>query len=155
MSTPHDPALHLIPAPGGGVGAAGDGVTGGVTAAWVARVSLGPPRVAVSVAPERFTHGLIDASGFFTLSILKPDQVDVGRLFGLRSRRDVDKWAETAHVLLEGEAPALERCAARISCRVVDRLTTGDHELFVGEILGSETVDGGPALPMRGKDWAP
>ncbi len=155
MPSPHDPALHLIPAPVVVIGAAADGVSGGLTAAWVARVSLDPPLVAVSVAPERYTHGLLVAADVFTISVLREDQVAEGRLFGLESRRDVDKWSRVAHVLLEDGVPALAHCAARMSCRTVDRLVTGDHEVFVAEILASEVVDGGPSLPMRGRDWAP
>jgi len=118
-------------------------------------VSLDPPMVAVSVAPERFTHGLLDESGLFTISVLRPDQVEEGRLFGLESRRDVDKWSRVDHVLLEGGTPALKSCAARMACRTVARHVAGDHEIFVGEILGSELVDGGPGLVMKGSDWAP
>ncbi len=159
MSANHDPALHLIPAPVVVVGVAADGTSGGLTAAWVTRVSTQPPMVAVAVAPERFTHGLLDAAGSFTLSVLGEDQVEVGRLFGLNSRRDVDKWAETDSVEMvadgAGPAPALARCAARLLCRTTGRLEAGDHEIFVGEVVASEVVAGGPALPMRGRDWIP
>ena len=155
MSSIHDPALHLLPAPIVVVGAEADGVAGGLTAAWVMRVSSEPPLVALAVAPSRFTHGLLEASGVFSLSVLREDQVAEGRLFGLASRRDVEKWSRVDHVLLEGGVPALARCAARLCCRITDRLPAGDHEVFVAEILTSEVVDGGPALPMRGADWIP
>ena len=154
-TTPHDPALHLLPAPVAIVGVEADGVLGGLTAAWLTRVSTAPPLVAVAVAPERFTHGLLDRAETFSVSLLREDQVETGRLFGLRSRRDVDKWAQTSHVRLAGGAPALAACAAWLECRVVGRLPAGDHEIFVGEVTASEVVDGGPALPMRGRDWAP
>ena len=105
----------------------------------------------VTVDVERERSGLLVHLG--------EDQVDVGRLFGLRSRRDVDKWAETGHVEMAadeaGPAPALARCAARLLCRTTGRLEAGDHEIFVGEVVVSEVVAGGPALPMRGRDWIP
>jgi flavin reductase (DIM6/NTAB) family NADH-FMN oxidoreductase RutF len=149
-----DEALHLIPGPVAVVGAAADGVLGGLTAAWLTRVSHEPPLLAVSIGHERHTHGLMASGERFTVSVLREGQVEVGRHFGLQSQRDVDKWPAVDHVLLEG-VPALARCAARFLCRRADRLPAGDHDIFVGEILEAEIVDGGPALSMRGEDWAP
>ena len=155
MSATHDSVLHLMPAPVVVIGAAAGGATAGLTAAWITRVSTEPPLVAVAVAPDRHTHGLLVVSDLFTVSVLRPDQVEEGRLFGLRSGREVDKWRRVDHVLLEGGTPALASCAGRLCCRVVARLETGDHEVFVGEILESEMVDGGLGLAMKGSDWAP
>jgi flavin reductase (DIM6/NTAB) family NADH-FMN oxidoreductase RutF len=148
-------ALHLIPAPVAVIGAAKDGVLGGLTAAWLTRVSSDPPLVLVAVGHERFTWELLAGAGQFTVSVLTPDQVAVGRLFGLESRREVDKWAQTAHVLLGEGIPALEHCASRILCTLETRFTTGDHDCFVGRVVTAEVVAGGPALPMRGADYAP
>ncbi len=153
-ATPHEDALHLINAPVAVIGAAADDVLGGLTCAWLTRVTSDPVRIVVSIAPERYTHRLLKVGGYFSISILREGQVDAGRLFGLHSRRDRDKWAEIDHVLLEGGVPALSDCAARLSCRLVERLLVGDHELFVGEVVTSEVVSGAPALPMRGRDYA-
>jgi flavin reductase (DIM6/NTAB) family NADH-FMN oxidoreductase RutF len=150
-----DKALGLIPAPVCVVGIERDGVTGGMTAAWVTRVSHRPPLLIVAIGHQRYTHELFADGAEFTVSVLAEDQVAVGRLFGLHSRRDRDKWAEVDHVRLGGGAPALQRCAARLLCRVVARFATGDHDCFVGEVRGADVVDGPPALPMRGADYAP
>lgn len=155
MDRIHDDALNLLPAPVAVVGAAHDGVAAGLTCAWLTRVSATPPRLLVAVAPERHTWTVLDRAARFSVSILREDQVETGRLFGLESGRDVDKWARIGHVLLAGETPALAACAARLLCRVVGRLPLGDHEGFLGEIEVSEVVDGPPALPMRGRDWIP
>lgn len=148
-------ALRLLPAPVAVLGAARDGVLGGLTAAWITRVSMEPPLVLVSVGHERFTWELLEGGDEFTISLLAADQVDEARLFGLNSRRDVDKWARTAHILLGEGVPALEHCSARFLCRVENRFTTGDHDCFVGRVTEWEIVAGGPALPMRGSDYAP
>ncbi len=154
-SSPHDPALHLLASPVVVVGAADGERRGGLTAAWVSRVSASPPLLVVSVSPLRHTHGLLRDGGEFTVSVLREGQVEVARLFGLQSGRDLDKWERTPAVLLGGGVPALRDCAARLLCRLAGRHPAGDHELLVGEVLGSEVVGGGPALPMRGTDYAP
>ncbi len=148
-------ALRLLPAPVAVIGAANNGVLGGLTAAWVTRVSVEPPLLLVSVGHERFTWELLADQGEFTISLLAEGQVPEARLFGLESRRDVDKWAQTAHVLLGEGVPALEHCSVRFLCRMENRFTTGDHDCFVGRVVEWEVVAGGPALPMRGSDYAP
>jgi len=148
-------ALRLLPAPVAVIGAANDGVLGGLTASWVTRVSMEPPLLLVSVGHERFTWELLGDQGEFTVSLLAAGQVPEARLFGLESRRDVDKWAQTEHVLLGDGVPALEHCSVRFLCRMENRFTTGDHDCFVGRVVEWEVVAGGPALPLRGSDYAP
>ena len=148
-------ALRLLPAPVAVIGAAKDGVLGGLTASWVTRVSMEPPLLLVSVGHERFTWELLSGQGEFTVSLLAEGQVPEARLFGLKSRRDVDKWAQTAHVLLGEGVPALEHCTVRFLCRMENRFTTGDHDCFVGRVVEWEVVAGGQALPIRGSDYAP
>lgn len=152
--SPYDSALHLLPAPVAIVGVRRGDEMGGLTAAWVTRVSIDPPLVLVSIGHERRTWDLLEGAEAFTVSVLSEGQVPVARLFGKHSRRDRDKWAETAHVFMGEGIPALERCAARWSCRITDRFTTGDHDCFVGRVVEAEVVDGAPALPMRGADYA-
>ena len=150
-----DAALHLLPAPVTVIGARQGDELGGLTAAWVTRVSIDPPLLVASVGHERRTFELLSDAKEFTVSVLQADQLETARLFGMHSRRDVDKWGQTEHVLLGEGVPAVAGCAAQYLCRLVDRFTTGDHDCLVGEIISAETVAGGPALPMWGADYAP
>jgi len=154
-SSPHDRALQLLPSPVVVVGAADGPRRGGLTAAWVTRVSSEPAQLAVAVSPLRHTHGLLRDGGEFTVSVLREGQVEVARLFGLQTGRELDKWSRADSVPMGGGAPALRDCAARLLCRLIGRHPAGDHEILVGEVLVSEVVAGGPALPMRGTDYAP
>jgi flavin reductase (DIM6/NTAB) family NADH-FMN oxidoreductase RutF len=148
-------ALRLMPAPVVVIGVTSGGVLGGLTAAWVTRVSHDPPLLLVAVGHERFTWGLLADADQFTVSVLAEGQVAEARLFGLHSRREVDKWSDTAHILLGQGVPALEQCTARFLCSLESRFTTGDHDCIVGRVMSGEVVGGGPALPMRGSDYAP
>jgi flavin reductase (DIM6/NTAB) family NADH-FMN oxidoreductase RutF len=150
-----DEALRLIPAPVTVLGVRQGEELGGLTAAWVTRVSLEPPLMLVSVGHERRSWDLMQGAQQFTISVLAEGQVKEARLFGLYSRRDRDKWAEVDHVLLGEGVPALEHCTARYLCRVQDVFRTGDHDCVVGHVELAEKVSGAPALPMRGADYAP
>ena len=155
LPSPLDDALRLLAAPVAVIGVARDGILGGLTAAWLTRVSHEPPLLMVAVGHERFTWELLADADQFTVSVLAEGQVPEARLFGLKSRREVDKWAETAHVLLGDGIPALQHCSVRFLCRVESRFTTGDHDCFVGRLVAGEVVAGDPVLPLRGADYAP
>ncbi len=148
-------AMRSIPAPVAILGVASGGVLGGLTAAWVTRVSLDPPMLLIAVGHERFSWQLMNDSQEFTISLPASSQVDEARLFGLKSRRDVDKWAQVDHDLLGDGIPALRHCTARFLCRKTDVLKTGDHDCFVGLVMEAEILSDEKALPMRGADYAP
>ncbi|RKZ15753.1 hypothetical protein DRQ50_07090 [bacterium] len=150
-----DQVLHLFPQPVAVIGAVREGELGGLTAAWVTRVSVNPALIMVAVGHERHTWHLLETAACFSVSLLGEDQIPVGRLFGRHSRRDRDKWAEVDHILLGDGVPALAKCCARLLCEIEGRFTAGDHDCIVGRVSMAEVVDGPPALLMRGVDWIP
>jgi len=150
-----DNALHLLTAPVTVVGASSAGVLGGLTAAWVTRVSLLPPLLVVAIGRKRHTWGVLAAADELSISVLHEDQLEVARLFGMNSGRDIDKWALTPHDLIGDGVPVVADCSARYLCRLTDRFATGDHDCLVCEILTAETIRGAPVLPLRGADYAP
>ena len=153
--TPFDAALRLLPGPVTVIGARCGDQLGGLTAAWVTRVSIDPPLLIAAIGHQRHTFELLADAAGFTVSVLHADQVEVGRLFGLNSRREIDKWAETPHDLLGDGLPVVRGCSAHYLCRIAGRFTTGDHDCLVGHIEMAAVDRGGPALPMRGADYTP
>lgn len=109
----------------------------------------------VAVGHERYTYELMNNSHEFTISLPSISQVKEARLFGLKSRRDVDKWAQVDHDLLGEGVPALKHCTTRFLCRKTEVLRTGDHDCFVGVVISAEKLSEETALPMRGADFAP
>jgi len=150
-----DEILRLIPGPVTVVGAAAGGVLGGLTASWVTRVSQEPPQLLVAIGRERYTWQLLRGATHFSVSLLGEGQVAEARLFGLRSRRDVDKWALVEHDLLGPGVPALRHCAARFLCAVDGRFAAGDHDCVLGRILEWSRGTLAAPLPLRGGDYAP
>lgn len=137
---PREDVLKLITSPVAVIGAARGDELGGMTAAWLTRVSHDPPLLLVSVGHGRHTHGMLEKAREFSVSILAADQAEEARLFGLHSRRERDKWNDVEHVRLGAGAPALARCSARMLCRITDRIPLGDHDGFVGEVIAAEVV---------------
>lgn len=155
QSTDVQEVLRKIPAPVGIVGVAHEGILGGLTAAWISRVSSDPVLLLVSIGHERYSYEMMKGADTFTISLPTESQVEAARLFGGTSRRDVDKWAQVDHDLLGDGVPALKSCAARFLLRKTGVFSTGDHDCFVGEVLVAESPSGEVAIPMRGADFAP
>lgn len=105
---------------------------------WKMNTSISPPMMAISVAPSRFTHELIVKSGEFVLAWPGEDLAEETLFCGTNSGRNVDKFKETGLTPVKGEfvnAPLIKECIANLECKLVGQLTTGDHTIFVGEIL--------------------
>jgi flavin reductase (DIM6/NTAB) family NADH-FMN oxidoreductase RutF len=115
-----------------------------MTAAWLLPLSLDPVRVGVAVHPTRLTHEFISKSEWFAINIPNVDLITPVHTCGLRSGRDGDKFAATGLTPAEAqeiEAPLIAECVAHIECGVAERVTLGDHDLFVGSVLAVSALD--------------
>jgi flavin reductase (DIM6/NTAB) family NADH-FMN oxidoreductase RutF len=112
----------------------------GMTASWVSQVSLSPLLLMVSIAPPRYTHDLIQKSRVFAINVLTAEQVDLGKRFGYKSGRQVDKFAGMEHTVAKSGAPVLPQAYAYFDLKLVNAFSAGDHTLFVGEVLDAKIL---------------
>ncbi len=117
-----------------------DDTVNGMTAAWVSQVSLKPLLVMVSIAPPRYSHKLIEESGIFAVNVLTRDQVELGKRFGYRSGRKVDKFSGLQYSTAATGAPILPQAYAYLDLRLVQTFPAGDHTLFVGEVVDAKIL---------------
>ncbi len=103
-------------------------------------LNLKPLLVMVSIAPLRYSHDLIKESGVFAVNVLRPDQVDLGKRFGYKSGRQVDKFAGLDWLAAATGAPILPQAYAYLDCRLADTFTAGDHTLFIGEVVEAKIL---------------
>lgn len=125
----------------------------GMTAAWCMRTSLKPALVAVSIGKTRYSHGLIEKSGVFAVNVLSEGQEETGRHFGFKSGRNTDKFEGIEYTKAKTGSPILKGIASYLDCKVVSACETGDHTIFVGEVLDSEVYDENPPLLYRHEDF--
>ncbi|UCD45354.1 MAG: flavin reductase family protein [Candidatus Bathyarchaeota archaeon] len=112
-------------------------------------ISIDPPLVCIGVAPRRYSHALIEETGEFVVNTPSIDLEEQMHYCGVRSGRDVDKWAETGLTptpALKVKPPLIEECFSHLECRVVQSHICGDHTLFLGEVVATsanaEFMDG-------------
>jgi flavin reductase (DIM6/NTAB) family NADH-FMN oxidoreductase RutF len=112
----------------------------GMTAAWVSQVSLQPLMLMVSVAPARYTHGIIKESGYFAINTLSSGQEDLAKHFGFKSGRKIDKFKDIPYFDAPNGSPVLKEALAFFECKVIDIFKAGDHSLFVGNVVEAKLL---------------
>lgn len=139
---------------------AGDAASRGCATGTAMYVSFAPPRLAIALHPGSRTTALVRSSGWFSVSVLRDDQVDLARRAGKGGGGD-DKFAHLGAAVVVGPAstPALADAAAVVWCRVVDESDVGDHRLFVGEVAAwdrraMDDPDRRPALVRHQRRYA-
>ena len=108
------------------------------TLAWAMPTSQNPPLLAVSIAPGRHTHTLIEESGEFVVNIPTLEILKAVYSCGSLTGRSFDKFKKanlTPMPAKKVKTPAIRECIAHLECAVKDQFTTGDHTVFVGRIL--------------------
>ncbi|MCC6705724.1 MAG: flavin reductase family protein [Thermomicrobiales bacterium] len=105
-----------------------------MTAAWMQPISLSPMLISIAVQPSRLTHEFMTKTEVFTLNFPTLELLTAVHLAGMVSGRDQDKFEASGLTPEPGvatEAPLIAECVAHIECNVRDRVTIGDHDLFV------------------------
>ena len=108
------------------------------TLAWAMPVSMKPPLLAVSIAPTRHTHTLIEESGEFIVNIPTLETLQATYACGSLTGRSFDKFKKTNLTPMPAKkvkAPAIRECIAHLECEVDGQFTAGDHTIFVGKIV--------------------
>ncbi len=108
------------------------------TLAWAMPTSINPPLLAISLAPTRHSHPLIEESGEFIVNVPTLELLQAVYSCGSLTGRSFDKFKKanlTPMPAKRVKAPAIRECIAHLECEIDGQLTTGDHTIFVGKIL--------------------
>ena len=125
-----------------------DGRYVGFTANSFNSVSLDPPLVLWSLARRSTSLAAFQAAERYSVNVLATSQLDLARRF---SRPHADRFATVPYRLGWSEAPLIEGCVAWLECRPHARHRTGDHDLFVGEVVTVERATGDPLVFHHGR----
>ncbi len=119
-----------------------------ITIGWCGILSTRPPRLYISVRPERHSYGIIKESGEFTVNLTPASLAEVADYCGTVTGKKVDKTAKTGLTLIPSEtvsAPTIENCPMALECKVYDVVKSGSHDIFMADItsvsLDEELID--------------
>ena len=114
----------------------------GCVANSIMQVTSSPATIAISINHDNYTNGCIAKTGQFAFSILAEtsDPALIGG-FGFRSGKDIDKFDGVDYELAES-MPVIKDSCGYVICKVIDKMETSTHTVFLGEVIAGETYSG-------------
>jgi flavin reductase (DIM6/NTAB) family NADH-FMN oxidoreductase RutF len=127
-----------------------NGLQHGMTVNSFTSITLQPPLILVSLSIDTRTHGLVQESGAFGVTILSQAQEAISERFAGRTEVEGDPPGDRFQGLetftLASGAPFIEGGLAFFDCRVVATYPLGDHTLFIGQVEALEIRNNGAPL---------
>lgn len=108
------------------------------TVAWTGILNTHPAKTYISLRPSRYSHELIMKSREFVINLVPSSLVLACDFCGVRSGRDMDKFAHcrlTAEKSVAVSAPTLAESPLSLECRVIDVIPLGTHDMLVADIV--------------------
>lgn len=109
-----------------------------ITVAWAGTVCTNPPMLSISVRPERYSHKILCDTKEFVVNLTTERLVWAADFCGVKSGRDVDKFAGTKLHKLQAEkvkASMIEESPVNIECKVKEIRHLGSHDMFIAEVV--------------------
>lgn len=111
----------------------------GFTANSFNSVSLAPPLVIWSLSHRSASLAAFERAERYVVNVLSTAQVELARRF---SRPHADRFANVPFRLGWADAPLIDGCVAWFECRHHALHRTGDHMLFIGEVMRAKRSHG-------------
>ena len=114
-----------------------NGKTNIITIAWAGTVCTNPPKVSISVRPERYSYPILKETGEFVINLTTKELAFATDYCGVKSGRDVDKFKEMKLTPLkakEVKAPLIQESPVNLECRVREILPLGSHHMFLADV---------------------
>lgn len=118
----------------------------GCTANSAMQITSSPATIAVSINHDNYTNHCIDASGLFAVSILAETSAPslIGH-FGFQSGREVNKF-DTVSFEMKSGVPVITDSCGYIVCKVINKMETSSHTVFLGEVIDGDVLLSAPAM---------
>lgn len=110
-----------------------------VTVAWTGTVNTNPAMAYISLRPSRYSYEIINKTGEFVINITTEALAFATDWCGVKSGRDVDKFAEMKLTKQKAEhlnCPIIAESPVNIECRVKEIIPLGSHDMFLSEVVG-------------------
>jgi flavin reductase (DIM6/NTAB) family NADH-FMN oxidoreductase RutF len=110
-----------------------------ITVAWAGTVCSSPAMVSISVRPERYSYNIIKETKEFVVNLTTKDLCYATDYCGVKSGRDVDKFAQmklTPYPSTHIAAPGIAESPVNIECRLKQIIPLGSHDMFLAEVAG-------------------
>jgi flavin reductase (DIM6/NTAB) family NADH-FMN oxidoreductase RutF len=107
---------------------------------WFTITSWKPPMVCISVAPPRHSYGNLEAVGEYVINFPPPDMARAAWKCGTTTGARVDKFKGNGLAPIPSaqvRPPTIGGATMAWECRVVSKVDTGDHRLYIARIVAT------------------
>jgi len=119
------------------------GTARGLTVSSFTAVSLEPPLVLICLGRAVTNIEEFRRARHFSLSFLRKEQRDLSSHFAQKGH---DRFNGVAWRGGETGAPLIVGALGALECALYQRFTSGDHDIFVGEVVYAEAAEGSPLI---------
>lgn len=116
-------------------------------ATWIMQSAMQQRFLTVALYKTDYTIELVRESGLLNVNLLGQDQTGLITKLGRKSGRETNKFARLPYALDERGCPYLTEAIGYAQCVVHDRADSGDHEIFVCQVLAQRLLHP-EAVPM-------
>jgi flavin reductase (DIM6/NTAB) family NADH-FMN oxidoreductase RutF len=116
-----------------------NGAPHGLTVSSFTSVSLEPPLILICLGHAVTNIEEFRRARYFGLSFLHEGQRPLADRFAQKGH---DKFDGIAWYAGESGAPIISDCLCGIECAAYQRVTSGDHDIFVGEVIRTDIREG-------------
>jgi len=122
------------------------GAENGLTISWLSQVSFDPPMVLIAVNRNHYSNLHLEGVGGFVVNLLRDDQKELAGRFARQSMEGESKLEGLGTQESESGAPILKDALAYLDCEVAETAETGDHNLFIGKVIGAGVLNEGAVM---------
>ena len=109
-----------------------------ITIGWTGIVCTQPPKLYISVRPERHSYEIIKRDMEFCVNLPSVEIVRALDYCGVKSGKDHDKFLETKLTKaksFEVSCVSVEESPLCLECKVADIIPLGSHDMFIADIV--------------------
>jgi len=123
------------------VGVTHRGEDNAFTAAWLMQLSFDPLLLALSINLHHRSYALLMGGSVFSVNVLGEGQTNLAKHFGQPAR--ANKLTGVPWCRKTTGAPVLSNALAYFDCRLRQRVSAGDHELVIGQVVDGQILTPG------------
>ncbi len=109
-----------------------------ITIGWTGICATHPPKLYISVRPERYSYEIIKQSGEFCVNLPNTKMVRALDFCGVRSGKDIDKFKQTGLTKSDSfavECKSVAESPLTLECKVDKIIPLGSHDMFIADIV--------------------
>ena len=115
----------------------------GLTVSSFTSVSLEPPLILICLGHAVTVIDHFRAAKYFGINILTADQRDLSERF---ARKGEDRFNGLRRERGSTGVPLIPGLLGSIVCEIRQRIPSGDHDIFVGEVVATRVGEGSPLI---------